>query len=145
MVRPHVPLCCVNNPIIAAQHQIDVKLIHSSCELTGEAQRLHPATTYFAPFFFSLHKHTHNISDKSGGQSEGPICCSCLIMTDWLNQGLKKTTASSQKEEFVILVINLDLVCKLTMTIWISSFLRLLQLLLGLWDQKYPNSSLWCF
>lgn len=44
-VRPHVLLCCENNPIIAAQHQLDVKLIHSSCELTGRPLWLHAVTT----------------------------------------------------------------------------------------------------
>lgn len=45
VVRPHVPLCCENNPIIAAQHQIDVKLVHSSYEITATAQLLHPVAS----------------------------------------------------------------------------------------------------
>lgn len=79
MVRPHVPLCCENNPIIAAQHQIDVKLIHSSCELTGRPVWLHAAATYVTHFSASLQRHAHNVSDKSGGECVEPICCACFI------------------------------------------------------------------
>lgn len=93
MVRPHVPLCCGNNPIIAAQHQIDVKLIHSSCELTGRPLWLHAATTYFTHFSVFLPSHAHNVSDKSGGECVEPICCPSLLI-NWPNQGMKKTPLS---------------------------------------------------
>lgn len=85
-VRPHVPLCCENNPIIAAQHHLDVKLIHSSCELTGRPLWLHAATTqftHFSPFFFQ--RHTQNVSDKPGGGGIGrggkPICRAFLLIS----------------------------------------------------------------
>lgn len=95
MLRPHVPLYCVNNPIKAVRHQIDVKLIHSSCGLTGGAQRLHPAAAHCNP------KHTHRLSDKAGGESDGPICCLCSHngqMTDTL---VLEITVCSQEDESV--------------------------------------------
>lgn len=60
MVRAGVLLCCENNPIIAAQHQIDVKTIHSSCEVTAVLSGHLSACP-----FFSLSEHAYRVSDKS--------------------------------------------------------------------------------
>lgn len=90
-VRPHVPLCCVNNPIKAVQHQIDVKLIHSSCGLTGGA----PAAAHC-----NL-RHTHGVSDKSGGDSDGPICCFCSHNGQMTSAPVVEITVCSQEDESV--------------------------------------------
>lgn len=94
-VRPHVPLRCVNNPIKAAQHQIDVKLIHSSCGLTGGAWRLYPAATH------CNRQHTHGVSDKSGGDSDGPICCFSSLNGQMTNVVVVEISACSQEDESV--------------------------------------------
>lgn len=90
-VRHHVPLCCANNRIIAAQHQIDVQLIHLSCELTGGAQRLHPASSYF--------KHTHNVSWQVRRRVRAAqlLPAPVLIMTFWPDRGLWRTTIIRQE------------------------------------------------
>lgn len=89
MVRPHVPLCCENNPIIAAQHQIDVKLIHSSCELTGRPVWLHAAATYVT--HFSPKTRPQCFWQVRGRMHGAHLLCLLYWLTD---QGLKKTPLS---------------------------------------------------